>query len=114
VLSYSVVIRYLHISLFAMAKAVWRCWLAAGIMAVIVSGAMSLAPTWLDDPWERLFGGIAIGAATYPVVLLSLWRLVGCPAGAEEMTLAALARLRGSALAALSRMRQRLRRPAVS
>jgi O-antigen/teichoic acid export membrane protein len=110
VLSYGVVLRYLHISLPAIGKAVWRCWLAAATMAAILSGTLSLAPDWFDSPWEQLLGGIAIGAAVYPLVLLALWWLARRPHGAEEMTLAALVRMRDSALAALAR----LRRPAVS
>jgi hypothetical protein len=43
---------------------------------------------------------VGVGAVAYLAVLLGLWRLSGRPHGAEQITLAAIARMRGTPLAA--------------
>lgn len=99
IMSYGVLIRALRLSLRAMGAAIWRCWVAAAVMAVVVRGVLSLPIPGLDLPAMQLGVGIAVGAAAYVAALLGLWRLAGRPYGAEQMTLAAIVRLRGSALA---------------
>lgn len=99
ILSYGVLIRALHLSLRVIGAAIWRCWLAAAIMAAIVRGALSLPVPGLDLPAVQLGAGIVVGAVAYVAALLGLWRLAGRPQGAEQMTLAAIARVRGSPLA---------------
>lgn len=99
-MSYTVLIRALRLSLRAMGAAIWRCWVAAAVMAVIVRVALSLPVPGLDNPWLQLGVGVGVGAVAYVAVLLGLWWLSGRPHGAEQMTLAAIARMRGTPLAA--------------
>ena len=99
-MSYAVLIRALQLSLRAMGAAIWRCWLAAAIMAAVIQGVFSLPIPGLDLPMVQLGIGVAVGVVAYVAALLGLWWLAGRPHGAEQMTLAAISRMRGSALAA--------------
>jgi O-antigen/teichoic acid export membrane protein len=80
---------------------VWRSVLASLAMAAALA-AMGLG--WTDTPegsWSQsLVLGVPAGVVVYAVVVLGLWRLAGCPAGAEQDGLSAvraaiLPRLRG-------------------
>lgn len=99
VMAYAVLIRALRLSVRTLVAAIWRCWLAAAIMAAVVWGTVSLPLPGLDLPAVKLAAGVAVGVVVYAVALLGLWQLAGRPQGAEQMTLAAIARMRGSALA---------------
>lgn len=94
IMSYTVLIRALKISLRAINAATWRSWLAAAIMATIVRGVLCLPLPGLDHPVVQLGVGVIAGVAAYVATLLGLWRIAGCPRGAERMTLDAIRQLR--------------------
>lgn len=94
VVSFVVVGRKLHISVFDLARAVWRSWLAAGIMAACVLWATSLLAWVTEHPAAHLAAGILLGAITYILALLALWAMSGRPRSAERMTIDAILQLR--------------------
>ena len=79
----------------AMLREIWRPLLGSAIMAMAVLGASRL----LDEaaPIARLAAVVSIGAVTYGLTILVLWRAFGSPPGAETYILEKLklARQRG-------------------
>jgi O-antigen/teichoic acid export membrane protein len=97
VVSYTVIAKNLHISVIELAKAVWRSWFAAAIMAVGVLWGISQSAWLAEHPLAQLAAGIPLGAVIYVVALLLLWMACGRPRSAERMTLDAIHQLRGRA-----------------
>lgn len=82
------VCRLLNLLFVDVWRSVWRIWLAAGVMAVIVhavvrqSQALALGGSRFYSLLD-LIGVSALGAAVYASVLLFLWCACGRPASAE-------------------------------
>jgi O-antigen/teichoic acid export membrane protein len=95
VLSYVIVIRSLHISMGELAKAVWRSWMAAAIMAAVIAWIIFSPAPWLEHPAIKLAVGVPLGAITYVISLLGLWIAAGRPWSAEQITLVAIRQFRG-------------------
>jgi O-antigen/teichoic acid export membrane protein len=68
-----------------MLRQIWRPLLGSAVMALAVLGAARL----LDDaaPISRLAASVGIGAVTYGLTTLVLWRAFGSPPGAETYIL---------------------------
>lgn len=83
--SYIWLMRELKLSFSSLVSVLWRPLAAAGFMCIPVLGLQQwwLIPNGVGHNIVRLFVLVVAGACTYSVVLLALWRLGGCPAGAE-------------------------------
>jgi len=67
----------------------WRPAIASFIMAMVVLEVLNLASqyTFLTLPFFQLCAGILLGAITYVLSLVMIWRLQGLPSGAEARVL---------------------------
>lgn len=101
--------RRLNIEAAVFVRAVWRPFIAAGLMAVVVREALPQfhpdMPIGIAAAW--LISGVAIGVATYFLVAGALWLTAGRPAGAELVVLERLKSLiRGRLFPATSATRK--------
>lgn len=83
--------RALPVTFADMLARAWRPLAAGVVMAGAVSLLHPLAPA---VPWLRLLLDAGVGAATYTVAVLLLWRLAGAPAGLEAAVVSRLRPLR--------------------
>jgi O-antigen/teichoic acid export membrane protein len=97
VLSYAIIGRTLHISMVDLAKAVWRSWLAAAVMAAVVLWVGSAPVALLDHSIVRLVVCVPLGVVVYVAALIGLWMASGRPRSAEQFTLTAIRQLRARA-----------------
>jgi O-antigen/teichoic acid export membrane protein len=75
--------RISEVTLKSIVARLWRPVLASGLMAIAVASIAPLGHGLLAD----LVLKIVVGVVSYCVGLLAIWRLVGCPDGAERFFL---------------------------
>ena len=93
-LSYGIALRALSIPVRRLLAAVWRSWVAAGIMALILSVLLQWSSSLFAVPIVDLLIAVPAGAAAYCGTHLAIWRIMGRPRGAEELALAFVASFR--------------------
>jgi O-antigen/teichoic acid export membrane protein len=83
---FAVVTRVAGVSAKQVVACLWRTLLASALMAVAVSSIPALSGGAL----VALIAKILVGVVSYTAALMLLWRLAGCPDGAEQFFLSQL------------------------
>lgn len=83
---FAVVTRVTKVSAKQILACLWRTLLASALMAV----AISSVPVLNGGVLVALIVKVLVGVASYTAALLLLWRLAGCPDGAEQFFLSQL------------------------
>ena len=90
-INYSLLLKLLALPFKDLFSAIWRPIFAGIIMTGVIVWHRTF---WLsNDIWWQvgeLAGSVLIGAVTYIVAILVLWRYSGCPAGSEKLVLETL------------------------
>jgi hypothetical protein len=79
--------RILAVSFWQIVAQGWRSLVSVGVMVAVVGALKNIWPPSTQVPvaFLQLLADAGAGAVTYVVVHLLLWRLSGCPRGAEQM-----------------------------